>query len=418
MQGNFGKAPTDSRIGTLQNSAAHPPEAAARWAASLVGPAAAIALLLGAVGVYAVVADAPYARRPWRAASTDVHLPSMPFHVRERVARFWARHRTVVLMVHSAWALAGGTVVVVLARERYHLVPWVVLFLAAVWASTLYFGRAAASEPGQPPGLVHEVASYITRVLYQETLFFLLPFYAYSTVAGSPNVVFLLLLGGLAVLSCLDVLFDRWLRTWALFALTFFAIVAFAAINLLLPLLAGLAPRFAVPVAAVLSVAGASLLAVRTAAHGLGARLRLGLAAVVILVVTMGFPALIPPVPLRLERATFAAGIDQQTLALRRPLPARAPRSQVDGVLVVVFEVFSPTVVPAMVRLEWQRDGATVHTSRDVAISAHAATAHTAGFRVWDSWRPASGQVPPGRYRVVLETSGGRIFGVARLTVE
>jgi len=168
----------------------------------------------------------------------------------------------------------------------------------------------------------------------------------------------------------------------------------------------------------VLSVASASVLAVRTSARGRRARLRLALAAAVILAVTLWFPALIPPVPLRLERATFAAGIDQRTLSLRHPLSGRVPRSAVDGVLVVVFEVFSPTVVPSRVRLEWQRDGATVRTSRDVAISAHAATAETAGFRVWDSWRPPSGQVPPGRYRVVLETSGGRIFGAARLTVE
>ena len=40
-------------------------------------------------------------------------------------------------MLHSAWALIGGTVIVLLARERYHLVLWVVLFLALAWASTL-----------------------------------------------------------------------------------------------------------------------------------------------------------------------------------------------------------------------------------------------------------------------------------------
>ncbi len=338
--------------------------------------------------------------------------------LRERVARFWARHRTAVLFAHSAWALSGGIVVVVLAREHYHLVPWVVLFLAAVWGSTLYFGRAAAMEPGQPPGLVHEVASYITRVLYQETLFFLLPFYAYSTVPRSPNVVYMVLLGALAVLSCLDLLFDRWLRTRPVFALTFFAIVAFSAVNLLLPLLVGLPPRFAVPVAAFVSVVAAAVLARRTAERTVRTAVTLGAAAVAFVAVALGLPQVIPPVPLRLERATFATGIDQRTLSLRHPLPARVPSSEVAGVLVVVFEVFSPTVVPAMVRLEWQRDGAAVRTSRDVSISAHAATAQTAGFRVWDSWRPASGQVPPGRYRVVLETSGGRIFGVARLTVE
>ena len=56
-------------------------------------------------------------------------------------------------MLHAAWALTAGTVIVLLARERYHLVLWVVLFLALAWASTLYFGRAAAAEHAGPRGL-------------------------------------------------------------------------------------------------------------------------------------------------------------------------------------------------------------------------------------------------------------------------
>src|SRR3989304_9671214 len=106
----------------------------------------------------------------------------VPLSLRERAGRLWGRHRTLIWMLHSAWALTAGTVIGLLARERYHLVLWVVLFLALAWASTLFFGRAAAAEPGAPPGFVHEVTSYVTRLLYHATLFFLLPFYAYSTV--------------------------------------------------------------------------------------------------------------------------------------------------------------------------------------------------------------------------------------------
>jgi hypothetical protein len=316
-------------------------------------------------------------------------------------------------MLHSAWALTAGTVIVLLARERYHLVLWVVLFLALAWASTLYFGRAAAAEPGAPPGFMHEVTSYVTRMLYHETLFFLLPFYAYSTVVGSPNVVFLALLAGLAVLSCLDLLFDRWLRTRPVFALLFFAIVAFAAINLLLPLLIGLAPRFSAPAAAVLALGGAAPLALRTVSKGMGARLRLAAAAVVMLVVGIGLPSLIPPVPLRLERATFSSGIERSTLTPADSLTDNVTSAEVGESLVVIAEVFAPSALPANVRLEWWRDGELLRVSREVGITAHAA-----GFRVWDGWHPASGPVPPGRYRVVLRTAGRRVFGVVDLTVD
>ncbi|MCJ7629340.1 MAG: DUF5924 family protein [Longimicrobiales bacterium] len=333
--------------------------------------------------------------------------------LRERVARTWVRHRTLFWTLHSVWVLATGTLIVMFARERYHLVLWVVLFLALAWASTLYFGRAAIVEAGTPPGLVHEVASYLTRHLYQETLFFLLPFYAYSTVIGSPNVLFLVLLGGLAVLSCVDLLFDHWLRTRPEFGLMFFAVVTFAAINLLLPLVLGIRPRFAAPAAALLSIGSAVPLALRTAQKGPGIRLRLTAAAVVLLAVAVGLPGLIPPVPLRMKEATFASGIDSETLALADTLSADVSAAELGGSIFVLVEVFAPSALPAHVRLEWRRDGEIFRLSREVSIIAHAG-----GFRVWDAWHAPSGSIASGRYRVVLRTSGRRVFGVATLTVD
>ena len=75
------------------------------------------------------------------------------------------RPRTLFWVLHLAWALTAGTVIVLLARERYHLVLWVVLFLAVAWVSTLFFGRTVFAD-GAAPGLVHEVTSYVTRALY------------------------------------------------------------------------------------------------------------------------------------------------------------------------------------------------------------------------------------------------------------
>ncbi len=197
-------------------------------------------------------------------------------------------------------------------------------------------------------------------------------------MVDSPNVVLVVLLGVLAVVACIDLLFDRWLRTRPVFALTFFAVVAFAALNLLLPLIAGLRPRLAAP------------LALRIAPKNAGARMRLIAAAVVMLVVAVGLPSLIPPVPLRLQRATFAAGIDPGSLVLADTLPDPATSGQVSAALVVLAEVFAPSALPANVRLEWWRDGELLRVSREVGITAHAES-----FRVWDAWRPDSGSVLP-----------------------
>jgi hypothetical protein len=315
-------------------------------------------------------------------------------------------------MLHSAWALATGIAVIWLARERYHLVTWVVAFMALLWASTLFFGRYAAAADDGPPGLMAEVTSYVTRILYQETLFFLLPLYAYSTVVGSANVLFLSLLGGLALFSCMDLAFDRWLRTRPLFALAFFTVVTFAALNLVLPLVLGLRPRFSAPLAALLSVAAAVPLATRTMPTGWWARVQLVSVAAVMLAVPIGFPGTIPPVPLRLDRATFSTGIERGTLTQPDTLDARVSASTLHGPLVMLAQVFAPAKLPVNVRVEWWRDGEMLRLSRDIAITAHAS-----GFRVWDSWRPRSGSIPAGRYKVVLRTGQRRVFGVARIRV-
>ena len=74
-------------------------------------------------------------------------------------------------------------------------------------------------------------------------------------MAASANVLFLVFFGGLAAFSCLDLAFDRLLRTSAVFGLVFFATEAFAAINLLLPMVLGIDPEIATPLAAVVAVA-------------------------------------------------------------------------------------------------------------------------------------------------------------------
>lgn len=331
--------------------------------------------------------------------------------LRRRAAAFWGRHRSLFWMVHSVWALATGIVVLLLARERYAFVPWIVVFLGATWLSTLFFGRGAREE--WAPSLGSEVSSYLTRSLYQETLFFLLPFYAYSTVLRSPNVLFLALLGGLAILSCLDLLFDRWLRTRPVFGLVFFATVAFAAINLLLPILFSLPTTIATPIAALVAVGSSLPLALggerRTRSQALG----LGAASAVILVVAIAIPSLVPPVPLRLQEATFASGIDPSSLTPSGIVRDGGSASALEGRLVLVAGVFAPASLPTRVRLEWRHEGRTVRTSREVDI-----VAHEAGFRVWDALTAEVTPLVPGEYEVVLRTADGRWFGRAAVRLE
>lgn len=311
--------------------------------------------------------------------------------------------------------------VIWLARERYGFVPWVVLFLALTWLSTLYFGRRTSTAPRgakgggavpEAPGVAEEATSYVTRTLYQETLFFLLPFYAYSTVLGEPSMAFVGLLGALAVLSCIDLLFDRWLRSSLVVRLVFFALVTFAAVNLLIPVLLPVDPTVGERLAAGVAVLAALPLALQGERPSRKGTALLSGAAAVFLGVTLALPQLVPPVPLRLQSATFAPGIDRETLVLADTLRDSAPSRALPDGLFVLFEVFAPTLVPTDVTLRWERDGVVLREGREIEI-----TAHEIGFRVWDAWRPQGEVIAPGRYRVVMET-GQRVFGEANFLVE
>jgi Family of unknown function (DUF5924) len=329
-----------------------------------------------------------------------------------RLDRLWQRHGRSFWILHSIWALGTGIVVLWLARERYGFVPWVVGFLLLTWASTLFFSRQPTGEAADTLSARFRrgLASYFTRVLYQETLFFVLPFYAYSVVFPSWNVAFPLLLALLAILACLDLLFDRWLRESQVFGLVFFASVAFGVLNLLLPTLFALRPVVATPVAAVTALVTAAPLAVRGGARGPRSWLHLTAAGLAILVVAIGVPQLVPPVPLRLEGVTFAADLDRTSLEPAGVIDEDADGSVLHGQLVVLARVFAPSNVPARVALDWYVDRALVRSSREVEI-----VAHSDGFRVWDALRPENGTLAPGVYRIVLRTADSRVFGTASL---
>lgn len=336
---------------------------------------------------------------------------------RGRFRRFWQKHRTLFWTLHSVWALATGIVVIALARERYGFVPWVLLFLGLTWLSTLYFGRKMPGQSGrraqaEAPGAAQEATSYLTRSMYQETLFFLLPFYAYSTVLRSPNVIFMVLLGLLAIVSCLDLVFDRWLRETRVGSLLFFAVVAFAGMNLLIPILMPVDPTIATRLAAGLAVASALPLAMHGERPSRQGVLLLALTAGTFLALTIGFPRLVPPVPLRLQDATFSSGIDRESLQLDDAVMNAVSAEALGDGLYVLMEIFAPSIVPTDVSLRWVLDGKPLRDSRTIEI-----TAHEDGFRIWDAWRPDTGVLDAGLYEVTLETRARRVFGSARIRV-
>ncbi len=330
-----------------------------------------------------------------------------------RVESLHQRYSRAFWVGHSIWALFTGSVVLVLAHNRYGYLPWVILFLTLTWASTLFFSRFALLGSSRAARLARGFVSYLTRIMYQETLFFILPFYFYSTTFPSWNSAYVVALAGLAVFSCVDIPFDHLLRTSRPFALGFFGIVTFSALQFFLPLVLTLQIHQGSYLAALLALLAAVPLAYPW--RELRQPMTLGriaaALAVAMLAVRLLLPV-IPPVPLRLAKVRFAAALDPRTIQAPVEYTRQIPRSVLaGGRLYAIVSVFAPSRLPATITLRFVRDGQVLRTSRSVNL-----VAHSRGFRVWDTMRPGPEGFVPGMYTLEVWTGDGQLLG--RATVE
>ncbi|HJW93201.1 MAG TPA: DUF5924 family protein [Thermoanaerobaculia bacterium] len=298
------------------------------------------------------------------------------FH--EKYARlFWA--------LHSAWALISGIAVLVLAHNRYGFLRWVVLFIALTWGSTLFFSRIAIDESSRALRFAQSVVSYLMRVMYQETLFFLIPFYFYSATFPSWNFLYVIALAALAVLSCFDLLFDRLLREHRWFSTSFFAFVSFSALQFFLPLLLRTRIDNSEYLAAAISFLAALALARRLG--DLRERRRLIAIAIAFAAVLIGvrvFRPLLPPVPLRMTRLRISGALNPRTLEAPRDFEQEIPASELRrGRIYAVATVFSPQRIPVRLQMRFIENGKVLRQSRNLDL-----TARPGGFRIWDSVKP------------------------------
>ena len=333
----------------------------------------------------------------------------------DRAMRLHERYRRVFWTLHSVWALLTGVAVLVLAHNRYGYLPWVVLFIALTWASTLFFSRIAGPTRSAAFRFAQGFVSYFTRVLYQETLFFLIPFYFYSTTFPSWNCAFVILLGVLAVLSCFDLVFDHLLRTRRVFAMAYFAVVSFSALQFFLPAVFRIRIHNGTYLAAGVAFAAAVTLAYPLSELRQPRRLAKVLLALVLVVAAVSFGrTAVPPVPLRLIKVRFATSFDPTVMRAPREYEGRMPLAALHGKrLYAIATIFAPSRIPTSLTFRFVHDGRVLHASRAVDVLAH-----ERGFRVWDTLQAPPAGFGPGRYRVELWTREGQLVGRADVTLE
>jgi hypothetical protein len=322
-----------------------------------------------------------------------------------------ARHERLLWTLHSLWALALGIFVMWLGARHYAWLRVTLFYIAFLWVTSL-FVPALVDEPGGATrwrGRLRLVINYFHKNFYQQLLFFLLPLYYGSATPWSANMLFIVFLAVSALVSTLDVFYDRHLSVRRGLLAVFFAFNLFACINVMLPTLWGISNRVALPLSAGLAVLAFATIRYRLRDLALfPIRLHVGIAAVaMVLLVGLGRP-LIPPAPLKVVRADFGSGIDRRLLQVTGRMDAVPQGWQ--GRLYAVTAVYAPLGLRDRIAHRWYQDGRLVYVSGNYALTGGRAE----GFRLWTSG-PVSGLRPGGRVRVDVTTQSGQLVGRAQI---
>ena len=334
----------------------------------------------------------------------------MPRAVWQRVSGWLAVHETQLWWLHSLWALAFGIGVMWLGSRNFAYLRIALIHVAFIWITSMalpYIVRSGSlSQAWRMRAQL--VINYFAKNFYQQLLFFILPIYWLSTTPGSSNVVFVLLLAVAALLSTMDIVYDRHIAMRRVLTALFFAFAVFAGATAALPILWQIDTLNALWLAAVIAAGGATTLLVSERRIDwqrtwfAGGLIVLGL----FLAVEYGRP-LIPPAPLRLQRAAFGTQVIDHEVTR----PSHATPSDVRSQLYVLTVIYAPQRLHERVRHVWYQDGRPIKHSRFFEIEP---TGDARGYRLWSGLtltRDTAGRA----LHVDLETEGGQLIGRASL---
>lgn len=332
----------------------------------------------------------------------------------DRLGRFVARHQGLFWTLHSLWALGWGVAFLVVGGKRSDLLRWGLASIGVVWATGLALPALLRGPwiPERRKEAARKAVLWGQKWLLQGLAFFILPLYHRSATYPSRNSVFVGVLVLAALAATVDVVYDEVVarRRW-LFGV-FLSFVAFACVNLTLPMVFRIGGRVTLAASALVATAVFLSFWARSAPGGGRARHGLQVAAVGVLffsLVAFG-RAWVPPAPLRLVSARFGTSLQPGGLDVGEPLASLSPSPALR--LHVIAAVQAPAGLAEGVRHAWSVDGEAVYTSRPIEVTGGRAR----GFRSRSSVT-LRGLRPGQVVRVEVETTSGQLVGRASLPV-
>ncbi|WP_437678285.1 DUF5924 family protein [Sorangium sp. So ce131] len=317
--------------------------------------------------------DAPTVKAEPKPSFTELspEEEAAPQGFKAKLSAFLKRHHKKLWWLHTAYALSLGAFVVAFAQKGFQRARFLAISVSVAWLLVLLFFRLFGTGARQDYAtawrgarLRFMVMTYVLKNLYQGMLFFLLPFYWKSASLDAPNRWFVLLLGACAVLSTLDLVFDRVLMRWKTLASVFYGVTLFACLNLVIPaILPDTRTLYTLLSAALVSVLGFCTLHLPFSAlwSRVGA-VFLVLAAAAGVGLAYGTRELIPPVPMHLSSAAVGPYVLQDG---RLAMSVKSLHASVIQELRAVTDVVVPGGEGDRLLHVWRHEGREVYRERE-----------------------------------------------------
>ncbi len=323
---------------------------------------------------------------------------------------WFQRHKDKLWWLHSLYALIFGIAIMWLGTQKFAYLRVTVFHISFIWLSSLFLPRLL-NHPRLTTRWAARVQlciNYFNKNFYQQMLFFVLPIYYASATLFSRNIIFVLLLGLSAILSTLDIIYDRHLSVSRTLSALFFAFNIFALINVMLPVLWSVSNTWTTRISAVIAALG-FLTLFHPLAQLKWRRIALGIfvTALLIALVEEG-RAFIPPAPLRLANAAFGTSFQPESLRLESVVTELTARPTVR--LYGLTAIKAPLGLRERVQHRWYQNGKLIWASPFYDVTG----GRDQGYRVWTAC--SFDNITPGtELRLDVETEGGQLIGRASL---
>lgn len=253
---------------------------------------------------------------------------------------------------------------------------------------------------------------YATQMVHQESLFFIVPFFAITTTWNSGQALFTGLLGLAALVSLVDPLYYRWLAPRRWIYLGFHALTLFAVLLTALPIILHLSTPQSYQLALAVTVVLA-LPSLGSLFSQWNWRSVLGLLA---LAATLGGAGWlgrtwVPPATLWLTDVAVTTSVDDSQRKPGSSLRQLSTAELQQNGLYAFTAINAPRGLKERIYHEWLHDGRRVDR-----IALDISGGREAGYRAWTHKRNFPAQAA-GKWRVRVVTEAGQMIGMLRFEV-